>query len=172
MHWLKNEWKCCNVCAVRCRMFQSQECMNKEFFTLILSSENLGTESNQRVDHFRERFDAELSIPLFLWSWKSPDTIWWLVPLFHIFLSFHYFNYASQISFHGSVLKSCTGHDGLFCLAKFSRTWFIVCRWFMVRKLILNSASDCGWLKSRSPCRLFTSTLCQLKYFYNKKGRK
>lgn len=82
-----------------------------------------------------------------------------------VFLSFHYFNCTRQMRFHGPVLKSCAGHDGLFCLAEFSRTWFIVGRWFMVRKLILNSASDCGWLKSRSPCRLFTSTLCQLEYF-------
>lgn len=63
----------------------------------------------------------------------------------------HYFNYASQMNFHGSVLTSCTRHDGLFYLAKSSKTWFIVCRWFMVGKLILSCASDCGWLRSRSP---------------------
>lgn len=128
---------------------------------------------NEEIDHFRKSVFLLNSWFPCLCKAESHQTLF--DSLFHYspaFFSFHYFSYASRLSFHGPVLKSCAGHDGLFCLAKFSRTLFIVCRWFMVRKLILNSASDCGWLKSRSLCCLFTRTLCQLEYFYNKRSRK
>lgn len=65
-----------------------------------------------------------------------------------------------------SIVQSMQAiHDGLFYLAIFSRMWFIVCRWFIVRKLLLNPASACGWLKFRSPCSLFTSAFLSTQIF-------
>lgn len=65
-----------------------------------------------------------------------------------------------------SIVQSMQAiHDGLFYLAIFSSMWFIVCRWFIVRKLLLNPASACGWLKFRSPCSLFTSAFLSTQIF-------
>lgn len=76
---------------------------------------------------------------------------------FHFQHSFYFQGVKGLFRVHKSL---CTQWH--FSLSSLPWDFFIACRWPWVEKWLLNPAYSCGWLKSRSPCSLPTSTFVKI----------